>query len=73
MLKHEQIEKNVGLLFVLTLFVVLWGGLLEIVPLFFQKSTTTPVEGVKPYTAVQLAGREVYLREGRAATTATRR
>nr|WP_298398090.1 cytochrome-c oxidase, cbb3-type subunit II [uncultured Azonexus sp.] len=64
MLKHEQIEKNVGLLFVLTLFVVLWGGLLEIVPLFFQKSTTTPVEGVKPYTAVQLAGREVYLREG---------
>jgi len=64
MLKHEQVEKNVGLLFVLTLFVVLWGGLLEIVPLFFQKSTTTPVEGVKPYTAVQLAGREVYLREG---------
>ncbi|WP_342664000.1 cytochrome-c oxidase, cbb3-type subunit II [Azonexus hydrophilus] len=63
-MKHEQIEKNVGLLFVLTLFVVLWGGLLEIVPLFFQKSTTTPVEGVKPYTAVQLAGREVYLREG---------
>ena len=64
MLKHEQIEKNVGLLFILTLFVVLWGGLLEIVPLFFQKSTTTPVEGVKPYTAEQLAGREVYLREG---------
>ena len=64
MLKHEQIEKNVGLLFVLTLFVVLWGGLLEIVPLFFQKSTTTPVEGLKPYTAEQLAGREVYLREG---------
>ncbi len=64
MLKHEQIEKNVGLLFVLTLFVVLWGGLLEIVPLFFQKSTTTPVEGLKPYSAVQLAGREVYLREG---------
>jgi cytochrome c oxidase cbb3-type subunit II len=64
MLKHEQIEKNVGLLFILTLFVVLWGGLLEIVPLFFQKSTTTPVEGLKPYTAEQLAGREVYLREG---------
>lgn len=64
MIKHDQIEKNVGLLFVLTLFVVLWGGLLEIVPLFFQKSTTTPVEGLKPYTADQLAGREVYLREG---------
>jgi cytochrome c oxidase cbb3-type subunit 2 len=64
MIKHDQIEKNVGLLFVLTLFVVLWGGLLEIVPLFFQKSTTTPVEGLKPYDAVRLAGREVYLREG---------
>lgn len=64
MIKHDQIEKNVGLLFILTLFVVLWGGLLEIVPLFFQKSTTTPVEGLKPYTAEQLAGREVYLREG---------
>jgi len=64
MIKHDQIEKNVGLLFVLTLFVVLWGGLLEIVPLFFQKSTTTPVDGLKPYTAVQFAGREVYLREG---------
>jgi len=64
MIKHEQIEQNVGLLIVLTLFVVLWGGLLEIVPLFFQKSTTTPVEGLKPYTAVQLAGREIYIREG---------
>ena len=64
MIKHEQIEKNVGLLIVLTLVVILWGGLLEIVPLFFQKSTTTPVEGLKPYTAVQLAGRDVYIREG---------
>ncbi|MDP3539349.1 MAG: cytochrome-c oxidase, cbb3-type subunit II [Azonexus sp.] len=64
MIKHEQIEKNVGLLIVLTLFVVLWGGLLEIVPLFFQKSTTTPVEGLKAYSAEAVAGREVYLREG---------
>ena len=64
MIKHEQIEKNVGLLIVLTLVVILWGGLLEIVPLFFQKPTTTPVEGLKPYTAVQLAGRDVYIREG---------
>nr|WP_306606005.1 cytochrome-c oxidase, cbb3-type subunit II [Azonexus sp.] len=64
MIKHDQIEKNVGLLFILTLFVVLWGGLLEIVPLFFQKSTTAPVDGLKPYSAAQLAGREVYLREG---------
>ncbi|WP_416336533.1 cytochrome-c oxidase, cbb3-type subunit II [Dechloromonas sp. A34] len=63
-MKHEQIEKNVGLLIVLTLFVVLWGGLLEIVPLFFQKSTTTPVEGLKAYSAEAVAGREIYLREG---------
>lgn len=61
---QAKIEKNVGLLIVCTLLVVIWGGLLEIVPLFFQKSTTTPVEGVKPYTAVTLAGRDVYIREG---------
>ena len=64
MIKHDQIEKIVGLLVVLTRFVGLWGGLLEIVPLFFQKSTTTPVEGLKPYDAVRLAGRDVYVREG---------
>ncbi len=64
MLKHEQIEKNVGLLIILTILVVSVGGLLEIVPLFFQKSTTTPVEGTKPYDAVRLAGRDVYTREG---------
>ncbi|WP_371325490.1 cytochrome-c oxidase, cbb3-type subunit II [Dechloromonas sp. ZY10] len=63
-MKHEQIEKSVPLLIILTLLVVVWGGLLEIVPLFFQKSTTTPVEGVKPYDAVRLAGRDIYLREG---------
>ena len=64
MIKHEQIEKSVGLLIVLTVFTVIWGGLLEIVPLFFQKSTTTPVEGLKPYDAVRLAGRDIYVREG---------
>lgn len=64
MIKHEQIEKSVPLLIILTLLVILWGGLLEIVPLFFQKSTTTPVEGVKPYDAVSLAGRDIYVREG---------
>src|SRR5512139_3603147 len=64
MIKHEQIEKSVALLIVLTLLTVIWGGLLEIVPLFFQKSTTTPVEGVKPYDAVRLAGRDIYVREG---------
>ena len=61
---QEKVEKNVGLLIVFTLVAVIWGGLLEIVPLFFQKSTTTPIEGVKPYDAVSLAGRDVYIREG---------
>ena len=65
MITHDQIERNVGLMIILTVLVVSVGGLLEIVPLFFQKSTTEPVPGVKPYDAVQLAGRDVYLREGR--------
>ncbi len=64
MITHDQIERNVGLMIILTVLVVSVGGLLEIVPLFFQKSTTEPVPGVKPYDAVQLAGRDVYLREG---------
>ncbi len=61
---HELIEKNVGLLLVLVILVISVGGLVEIVPLFFQKSTTQPVEGMKPYSALQLAGRDIYLREG---------
>lgn len=61
---HELIEKNVGLLLVLVILVVSVGGLVEIVPLFFQKSTTQPVAGLKPYTALQLSGRDVYQREG---------
>ncbi|MDK9724705.1 MAG: cytochrome-c oxidase, cbb3-type subunit II [Sterolibacteriaceae bacterium MAG5] len=65
MLTHEQIEKNVGWLIVLTILLISVGGLVEIVPLFFQKSTTTPVnELVKPYDAVRLAGRDIYIREG---------
>ena len=64
MLTHDKIERNLGWLIVLTLIVVSFGGLVEIVPLFFQKSTTTPVEGLKPYTATQLVGRDVYIREG---------
>ena len=65
MLRHEQIEKNIGLMIVLTILTVSVGGLVEIVPLFFQKSTTTPVnELVKPYDAVRLAGRDIYIREG---------
>lgn len=61
---HEKIETSNFLMIVLTLIVVSFGALVEIVPLYFQKSTTTPVEGLKPYTALQLAGRDVYLREG---------
>jgi cytochrome c oxidase cbb3-type subunit 2 len=65
MLTHEQIEKNVGWMIVLTVLLVSVAGLVEIVPLFFQKSTTTPVnELVKPYDALRLAGRDIYIREG---------
>ena len=63
-LSHEAIETNNFLMIVLILIVLLFGGLVEIVPLFFQKSTTQPIEGVKPLTALQLAGRDVYVREG---------
>ena len=63
-LTHDSIERNVGLLIILTVLVVSVGGLLEIVPLFFQKSTTTPVEGLKPYDPVRLSGRDIYVREG---------
>ena len=61
---HEKIETSNFLMIVLILIVVAIGGLVEIVPLFFQKSTTQPVEGLKPYTALQLAGRDIYTREG---------
>ncbi|GMV55168.1 MAG: hypothetical protein AMXMBFR6_09730 [Betaproteobacteria bacterium] len=61
---HEFIERNVAWLIVLCILVVSVGGLVEIVPLFFQKSTTQPVTGVKPYEPVRLVGRDIYLREG---------
>jgi cytochrome c oxidase cbb3-type subunit II len=61
---HEKVETSNFLMIVLILIVVAIGGLVEIVPLFFQKSTTQPVEGLKPYTALQLAGRDIYTREG---------
>lgn len=63
-MSHEVVEKNVGLMAILVLLVISVGGLVEIVPLFFLKSTTEPVEGLKPYTALQLEGRDVYIREG---------
>ena len=61
---HEQIEKNVGWMALLIVLVVAIGGLVEIVPLFYQRSTTEPVKGLKPYTPLQLAGRDIYIREG---------
>jgi len=63
-MSHEKIETNVGLLAILVILVISIGGLVEIVPLFFLKETTEPVKGLKPYTALQLEGRDVYIREG---------
>lgn len=61
---HEKIETNSWLMLVLVLLVISVGGAVEIAPLFFQRSTTEPAPGVVPYTALQLAGRDVYLKEG---------
>jgi cytochrome c oxidase cbb3-type subunit 2 len=61
---HDKIEKNIGLMIVLILLVVSVGGLVQIVPLFFQTSTTEAVAGLEPYTPLRLAGRDVYVREG---------
>ncbi|MBF7053984.1 MULTISPECIES: cytochrome-c oxidase, cbb3-type subunit II [Halomonas] len=63
-MRHEIVEKNVGLLAVLILVVISFGGLAEVVPLFFQKQTTQPVEGLKPLSALELEGRDIYRREG---------
>lgn len=64
MKKHDLVEKNLGLMVVLIVVAISFGGLVEIVPLFYQKDTTQPVEGLKPYTALQLEGRDIYIREG---------
>ena len=61
---HQKIETSNFLMIVLILLTVAIGGIVEIVPLFFQRSTTQPVVGLKPYTALQLAGRDIYVREG---------
>jgi cytochrome c oxidase cbb3-type subunit 2 len=63
-LTHDMTERNQALLIVLVILVVLVGGLVEIVPLYFQRSVTQPIAGLKPYGALQLAGRDVYVREG---------
>jgi cytochrome c oxidase cbb3-type subunit 2 len=62
--QHEVVEKNIGLMGMLIILVVSFGGLAEIVPLFFQIEVTAPVEGLKPYAALELEGRDVYIREG---------
>ena len=63
-LTHDMIERNQALFIILVILVVAVGGLVEIVPLYFQKSVTEPVAGLKPYTPLQLTGRDVYVREG---------
>ncbi|MEE8364528.1 MAG: cytochrome-c oxidase, cbb3-type subunit II [Gammaproteobacteria bacterium] len=60
---HEKVEKNIGLMIVLILLVVSVGGIVQIVPLFFQDSTTEPIAGLKPYSALRLSGRDIYVRE----------
>lgn len=61
---HEKIETNIGLLIILTVITISIGGLVQIVPLFFMHSTTEAVEGLEPYSALRLTGRDVYVREG---------
>lgn len=61
---HEIVEKNIGLMGILTVIAISIGGLVQITPLLFQKDTTEPVSGLKPYTALQLEGRDIYIREG---------
>ena len=63
-MKHDKIERNVGLLLVLTMLAISVGGLVEIVPLFFIKETVEKVEGVRPYSPLELRGRDIYIREG---------
>ncbi len=64
MIKHEILERRAGLLGVLIAVVISFGGLVEIVPLYFSSQVTTPAPGIKPYTALQLEGRDIYIREG---------
>ena len=61
---HATLEKNIGLMIICSILVVLFAGLVQIVPLFFQHSTTKPSAGVEPYDAMRLMGRDLYIREG---------
>ncbi len=62
--KHEFLETNVGWLAIMIVIVISFGGIVEITPLLFQKDTTTPVKNLRPYTALELEGRDIYIREG---------
>lgn len=62
--KHEFVEKNLGLMVILIIVAISFGGLVEIVPLFFQDETTLPIAGIEPYPAIELEGRDIYIREG---------
>ena len=63
-MNHSIVEKNIGLMVVLVVGMISFGGLVQIVPLFFQEETTQPIEGLEPWTALQLEGRDIYIREG---------
>ncbi len=63
-MKHDIVEKNLPLMIVLIIIAISWGALAEIVPLFFLKETTEPIEGLEPLSAVELEGRDIYIREG---------
>ncbi len=61
---HDKVEKNIGLMIILVIAVISIGGLVQIVPLFFQDSLSEPIAGLKPYSALRLEGRDIYVREG---------
>ena len=64
MKNHDIVEKNIGLMVLLVVVAISFGGLVQIVPQFFLKETTEPIEGLQPLAALQLEGRDIYIREG---------
>ena len=64
MMNHDKVEKNVGLMMVLIIIAISFGALVELIPLMFQKQTNEPIDGLMPLTAMQLEGRDIYIREG---------
>jgi cytochrome c oxidase cbb3-type subunit 2 len=63
-MKHDKIERNLGILLILTMLAISAGGMVEIIPLFFIKETVEKVDGVRPYSPLELRGRDIYVREG---------